>query len=80
MLFEVKAKASTWEMKWVTQGVGLIRVLKHRQIGKTRMLLSQETIGKVILNAALLDGMKYEYVSLKSVKMGVASDNEGLVT
>ncbi len=36
VLFEVKAKALTWEMKWVTQEVGLIRVLKHRSSPTTR--------------------------------------------
>ncbi len=83
VLFEVKAKALSFDFDkktWTSKGVGLFRVLKHRESGKARMLLRQETIGKIILNAALLSAMKYENTNNKSVKMAVASDNGKLAT
>lgn len=83
ILFEVKAKAMSFDSDkktWASKGIGLFRVLKHRESGKARMLLRQETIGRIVLNAALLSAMKYEYTNNKSVKMAVASDNGKLAT
>lgn len=83
VLFAVKAKAMIFEGNdkgWVTRGVGKLRVLKHRDTAKTRVLLKQDPSGKIILNAALLGTMKYEYVQNKSVKLGVATDVGKLVT
>ena len=83
VVFEARAKAQSWasdQKEWVSKGVGIFRVLKHRGTSKTRMLMRQETIGKIILNAALLSAMKYEYAAPKSVKMAVASDNGKLAT
>lgn len=83
ILFEVKAKALSFDSDkkaWASKGIGLFRVLKHRESGKARMLLRQETIGRIVLNAALLSAMKYEYTNNKSVKMAVASDNGKLAT
>lgn len=83
VLFAVKAKAMIFESSdkgWATRGVGKLRVLKHRDTAKTRVLLKQDPSGKLILNAALLGTMKYEYVQNKSVKLGVATDVGKLVT
>lgn len=83
VLFEVKAKALSFDYEkklWVSRGVGLFRVLKHRETRKTRMLLRSETIGKILLNSALLSAMKYEHASNKSVKVAVAEDNGKLAT
>ena len=83
IVFEARAKAQSYDFGqkiWVSKGLGILRVLKHRETSKTRMLMRQESIGKIILNAALLSAMKYEYASPKSVKMAVASDNGKLVT
>ena len=83
VLFAVKAKAMIFESSdkgWVTRGVGKLRVLKHRETAKTRVLMKQDPSGKIILNAALLSTMKYEYMQNKSVKMGVATDVGKLVT
>jgi hypothetical protein len=77
VLFAVKAKAMIFESKdkgWATRGVGKLRVLKHRDTAKTRVLLKQEPSGKIILNAALLGTMNYEHAQNKSVKLGVATD------
>lgn len=83
ILFAVKAKAMIFESSdkgWVTRGVGKLRVLKHRDTAKTRVLMKQDPSGKIILNAALLSTMKYEHMQSKSVKLGVASDVGKLVT
>lgn len=83
VLFAVKAKAMIFESGdkgWVTRGVGKLRVLKHRDTAKTRVLLKQDPSGKIILNAALLSTMKYEHMQSKSVKLGVATDVGKLVT
>lgn len=83
ILFSVKAKAMIFESSekgWVTRGVGKLRVLKHRDTAKTRVLMKQDPSGKIILNAALLSTMKYEHMHSKSVKLGVATDVGKLVT
>ena len=83
VLFAVKAKAMTFDSSttaWVTRGLGQLRVLKHRDTAKTRILLKQDPGGKIILNAALLSTMKYEHTQPKSVKLGVATDVGKLVT
>ena len=83
VIFEVKAKASSFDASsktWTGRGVGLFRVLKHRETSKARMVLRQETIGKVILNAALLSAMKYDHAGNKAVKMAIASDSGKLET
>lgn len=83
VLFAVKAKAMIFESSdkgWATRGVGKLRVLKHRDTSKTRILLKQDPSGKIILNAALLSTMKYEYMQNKSIKLGVATDVGKLVT
>ena len=83
VLFAVKAKAMIFESSdkgWVTRGVGRLRVLKHRDTAKTRVLMKQDPSGKIILNAALLGTMKYEHMQSKTVKLGVATDVGKLVT
>lgn len=83
VLFAVKAKAMIFESSekgWVTRGVGKLRVLKHRDTAKTRVLMKQDPSGKIILNAALLSTMKYEHMQSKSVKLGAATDVGKLVT
>lgn len=77
MLFAVKARAMSYEAEtksWPSKGVGVLRVLRHRETSKTRILMRQDPSGKIVLNAALLGTMNYEYVKSKSVKMGVATD------
>lgn len=83
VLFAVKAKAMLFESSkkaWAVRGVGKLRVLKHRDTSKTRVLLKQDPSGKIILNAALLGTMSYDYMQNKSVKLGVATDVGQLAT
>ncbi|MCJ1464456.1 hypothetical protein MMC07_003069 [Pseudocyphellaria aurata] len=77
VLFAVKAKAMSYDSAtktWPSKGVGVLRVLKHRETDKTRILMRQDPSGKIVLNAALLGTMKYEYVQSKTVKIAVATD------
>lgn len=83
VLFAVKAKAMSYDSAtktWPSKGVGVLRVLKHRETAKTRILMRQDPSGKIVLNAALLGTMKYEYVQSKTVKMAVATDQGKLST
>lgn len=83
VLFTVKAKAMTYDAEnksWPSKGIGMLRVLKHHDNGKTRILLRQDPSGKIVLNAALLETLNYEYVPSKSVKMAVATDAGRLAT
>lgn len=83
VLFAVKAKAMCYDAatkSWPSKGVGKLRVLKHRETAKTRILMRQDPSGKIILNAALLGTMKYEIVRSKTVKMVVATDQGKLST
>lgn len=66
--------------EWVNKGVGPLRVLKHPDTGKTRILLRQDPSGRITINTALLSGIDYEYAAPKSVKMAVAMDNGTLAT
>jgi len=44
---------------WEKQGVGLLRVLRHRDSGRSRVLLRADPSGKVILNTALVRQVDY---------------------
>lgn len=82
-LFEVKGKALTYDSEkkeWISKGVGPLRILKHPETGKSRILMRQNPSGKIALNAALLNGVDYRYVSPKSVRMPVAGDTGKLAT
>lgn len=77
-LFEVEAKAFELdaEKKWVVKGVGRLKVMKHRQTSKTRILMRMNPGGKIILNAALMSNMDYEHVPGRkkdSVRFGAAT-------
>lgn len=83
VLFTVKAKAMiyTAEKKtWLSKGVGMLRVLKHRDSKKTRILMRQDPSGKIVLNAALVGTLKYEYSPSKVVKMAIPTDTGKLST
>ena len=83
VLFAVKAKAMSYDSAtktWPSKGIGMLRVLKHRETAKTRILMRQDPSGKIVLNAALLGTMKYEYLQSKTIKMAVATDQGKLST
>ena len=89
VIFEVRAKALKWLAKatdeqtkpgWQNKGVGTFRVLKHRQTGKARIVMRLDPSGRLVLNAALLDGVKYQHQAPAAVKMAVASEGGKLTT
>lgn len=84
-LFEVKGKALKLDAAnkvWSTEGVGPVRVLKHSESGKTRIIMRQHPSGKVILNAALLSGINYRYTDKKpkAVEVPFATDSGKLAS
>lgn len=83
VLFTVKAKAMIYiaeKKNWQSKGVGMLRVLKHRDSKKTRILMRQDPSGKIVLNAALVSTLKYEYSPSKVVKMAIPTDTGKLST
>jgi len=68
---------------WVTQGIGPLRVLKHKNTGAVRMLLRAEPRGHVALNKLVLPNFSYkvEPAGSKYVKLTTATDDgKGLET
>jgi hypothetical protein len=81
-IHEVRAKALKFlqgeggdsSNKWETQGVGPLRVLKHKETGVSRILLRADPRGTIVLNKALLSGVKYE-AQKKTVKFLTAGEH-----
>ena len=93
ILFEMRAKASEFSLKkkdtrdendkmvWISRGLGPLRVLKHRQSGKTRVILRSDPGGRIVINAALMNAVKYDVIPNKAiVKVAVATDAGKLQT
>ena len=55
--------------KYETRAVGPLRLLKHKESGKCRLVGRIDASGRVVLNAGLMPSIKYEKVS-KQVKFG----------
>ena len=90
-IFEVKAKAhKMMESKhfngttgkdeitrqWKVQGVEQLRILKHRDTKKTRILMKLKVNGRVVLNAGLQKSLTYELASPKVVRVPVATESK----
>ncbi|KAK5987534.1 Nuclear pore protein [Cladobotryum mycophilum] len=74
---ENKAKSKS---PWATQGVGPLRLLKHKQTGAVRLLLRAEPRGNVALNKLVLPNMSYK-ADEKYVKLTTSNDKgDGLET
>jgi len=85
VLFEVRSKALKYITDEVakekkldpgfnTQGVGQLRVLKHKTTGKTRLLLRAEPGSNIVINTALTPSMTYKATETKgsgAVKFGI---------
>ncbi|GJN76309.1 RNase3 domain-containingprotein [Purpureocillium lilacinum] len=72
-----KAKSKS---PWSTQGVGPLRLLKHKESGVVRLLLRAEPRGHVALNRALLPNMSYKSEE-KYVKITTSNEKgDGLET
>ena len=82
-LFEVKGRAFEFDASkkgWLPKGVGVIRVLKNPDSGKTRILMRQEPSGKIILNAGLLSEIEYKHKRPRTVELAIATDSGKLVS
>ena len=76
VVFQVKGKALTFdsqEKKWPVKGVGPFRVLKHKGTGKARMLMRQEPSGRILLNSALGQQLRYESPDSKAVRIPIVN-------
>lgn len=83
VLFTVKAKALIYDAEkknWPGKGVGMLRVLKHRDSNKTRILMRQDPSGKIVLNAALVSTLNYQFSPPKGVNMAIPADTGKLST
>ena len=58
---------------WSTQGVGPLRLLKHKDTNAVRLLLRAEPRGHVAMNRAVLPDMSYK-ADAKYVKMTTANE------
>ena len=89
VLYEVRAKALKFvapddraksKSPWSTQGVGPLRLLRHKESGVVRLVLRAEPRGHVALNRALLPSMQYK-AEEKYVKITTSNETgDGLET
>ena len=71
---EAVAKEKKLDPGFNTQGVGQLRVLKHKTTGKTRLLLRAEPGSNIVINTALTPSMIYKATEGKgsgAVKFGI---------
>ncbi|KAK6209290.1 hypothetical protein LQW54_006394 [Pestalotiopsis sp. IQ-011] len=59
---------------WVTQGVGQLRLLKHKTTGQVRILLRAEPRGHIAMNKSLLSGVDYK-ADKKTVRVMTSTDD-----
>ncbi|KAB5554890.1 hypothetical protein GE09DRAFT_964622 [Coniochaeta sp. 2T2.1] len=59
---------------WKTQGVGPLRLMKHKKTGAVRMLLRADPGGHVALNKRILPDFNYKSDGSKYVKITTAND------
>lgn len=68
-----KAAAADKKNPWKTQGVGPLRLMKHKTTGAVRMLLRAEPRGHVALNKRILPDFNYRAEN-KYVKVTTSND------
>lgn len=75
-----KAAGADKKNPWKTQGVGPLRLMKHKTTGAVRMLLRAEPRGHVALNKRILPDFNYKAEN-KYVKITTSNDTgSGLET
>ncbi|KAF5021196.1 hypothetical protein F66182_6785 [Fusarium sp. NRRL 66182] len=73
-------KKSKSQSPWSTQGVGALRLLKHKETNTVRLLLRAEPRGHIAMNRAVLADMSYT-ADKKYVKMTTSNEKgDGLET
>ncbi|GKY94227.1 hypothetical protein MPSEU_000388500 [Mayamaea pseudoterrestris] len=55
---ETMLDKGTGNKQWVERGVGLLKILQHKEHGKIRVLMRQEKTMKIIVNHLLIPGLK----------------------
>lgn len=74
---DVKGKSKS---PWSTQGIGPLRLLKHKETGMVRLVLRAEPRGHVASNRAVLPNMSYK-ADEKYVKITTSNEEgDGLET
>jgi len=74
------SKGGVAKSPWATKGVGPLRLLKHKESNKVRMLLRTEPAGVVVLNRLILPNFNYK-AEKKYVKLTTSDDSgSGLET
>ncbi|KAL9103240.1 MAG: hypothetical protein Q9163_001691 [Psora crenata] len=79
VLFEVKAKGLRYDVEtkqWISKGVGPLRVLKHRETGKPRIVLRAEPSGRVVINSGFVKEGSYENLGCKTVAAPIIADGQ----
>jgi hypothetical protein len=74
LITEEAAKEKKLDPGFITQGVGQLRVLKHKTTGKARLLLRAEPGSNIVINTALTPSMTYKATETKgsgAVKFGI---------
>lgn len=75
----MEMRANAFKLKkgegWKKQGVGPLRVLKHKTNGRSRVILRADPSGKVVLNVALQE--KHPYTPCKDSVQLLVPDTEG---
>ena len=57
VLFEMKSKLYRFESgEWKERGLGMCKLLKHKELGKVRMLMRREKILKICANFVVAPG------------------------
>ena len=70
LTIEVDQATKTEKKKYETRAVGPLRLLKHKESGKCRLVGRIDASGRVVINAGLMPSIKYEKVSKQQVKFG----------
>lgn len=85
VLFEQRARCRKFNRgaspPWESKGVGVLRLLKNKETGATRVLMRQDPSGYIMINASLLkQEAMYSITSDKNVKMVFAEQDGQLAT
>jgi hypothetical protein len=79
MVHEVKSKLNVLDKPqpgWNTVGVGMVRLLKHKETGKVRLLCRSEGAGRILLNIAIFPQMIITSLSPTMVQFAAVEDGK----
>jgi hypothetical protein len=72
---KVKAMKYTKEEGWKSKGIGVLKVLRHRETSKIRVLMRKHPIGAIIINTLPLKSLKYDKPQATSVRFPLVSSD-----